>query len=295
MSASPSVLFIGLGNMGFPMAVNLKNKNFSVTGFDINQDIVKNFSNQGGQVAESLEILKTQSFDFIISMLPSGHHVENLFAGEKGIFADIKQSTLIIDCSTIDIKTSQKISSIATEKKLKILDAPVSGGTKGAANATLTFIVGGEAEDLKKANPILQAMGKNIFHAGAHGLGQAAKMCNNMLLATHMIGTAEAIKLGKDVGISPKTLSTIMQSSSGKNWSLEFYNPCPDVMEGVPANNSYSGGFAVDLMVKDLTLAKDAQKNSHFPLGEKVFDIYKKHQQDGCGKKDFSSIFELKS
>lgn len=294
MSITPSVLFIGLGNMGFPMAINLKNKNFIVTGFDINPDILKNFNQQGGEITQSLDILKHQSFDFIISMLPSGTHVENLFTGEQGVFSYIKPSTLIIDCSTIDIKTSQYISKLALQKKLKILDAPVSGGTKGAAQATLTFIVGGEAADLEQAKPLLQAMGKNIFHAGAHGLGQAAKMCNNMLLATHMIGTAEAIRLGKDVGLSPKTLSKIMSASSGKNWSLEFYNPCPDVIEGVPSNNSYKGGFAVDLMVKDLTLAKQAQQNSSFPLGKKVFDIYKKHQKEGWGDKDFSSIFKSK-
>lgn len=287
-----SVLFIGLGNMGLPMAANLKNKKFSVTGFDISQNCLQSFSSQGGQVAESLDILKTQSFDFIISMLPSGNHVKNLFTGEQGIFPNISPSSLIIDCSTIDIKTSQEISSIASTKKLKILDAPVSGGTKGATEGNLTFIVGGELADLKKAEPVLQAMGKKIFHAGAHGLGQAAKMCNNMLLATHMIGTAEAIKLGEKVGLSSKVLSEIMGSSSGKNWSLEFYNPCPGVMEGVPSSNSYKGGFAVDLMVKDLTLAKEAQKKFHFPLAEKVFDIYKKHQKKGWGKKDFSSIFK---
>lgn len=278
--------------MGLPMAVNLKNKNFLVTGFDINSDSLKNFSNQGGQVTPSLDILKNQSFDFIISMLPAGKHVKNLFIGVDGVFANTKTSSLIIDCSTIDIKSSKELSQEAFKNNLKILDAPVSGGTKGAAAGTLTFIVGGEAADLKKAEPVLQAMGKNIFHAGAHGLGQAAKMCNNMLLATHMIGTAEAIKLGEKVGLSPKVLSKIMNSSSGKNWSLEFYNPCPDVMKGVPANNSYQGGFAVDLMLKDLTLAKEAIKNTNFPLAEKVFSIYQEHQKKGWGKKDFSSIFK---
>lgn len=294
-----SVLFIGLGHMGLPMALNLKNKKFDVTGFDINQEALTNFTSQEGKSISSLESLSpSDPFDFVISMLPSGAHVKQLFVSKQKVFEKLSSKTLVIDCSTIDVQTSQSISKKANEHNLNILDAPVSGGTKGAKDGTLTFIVGGNDSDLEKATPLLEAMGKNIFRAGSNGMGQAAKMCNNLLLAIHMIGTAEALKLGEAVGLEPKTLSKIMMASSGKNWSLELYNPCPDIMPGVPASKSYEGGFAVDLMVKDLTLAMEAplsEAKATLPLGKKAFDLYKTHQQNGWGKKDFSSIFKLDS
>ena len=279
--------------MGFPMACNLLKKGFSVTGFDLYSSVRPSFEKEGGRWANSLKQSANES-DVIISMLPGGREVENLYIKDQKLFSCLKKGTLVIDCTTADPEIIRKVTAESKKYSLNMVDAPVSGGTAGAAQGTLTFIVGGAESDLEKAKPFLSAMGKNIFHAGKSGDGQAVKICNNMLLAIHMIGTCEALNLGKALGLSVKTLSEIMKASSGNNWSLEKYNPCPGVMKGVPSEREYEGGFAVQLMVKDLSLAmKSADSCGQSPeLGKKVYDLYKEHLEKSFGKKDFSHIFK---
>ncbi|MES2104038.1 MAG: 3-hydroxyisobutyrate dehydrogenase, partial [Pseudomonadota bacterium] len=238
--------------------------------------------------------------DIVITMLPASRHVENLYLGQPdqpGILPHIAEGALVIDCSTIAAQATQKVAQAATARGLQMLDAPVSGGTGGAQVGTLTFIVGGDAASLERARPILSAMGKNIFHAGAHGAGQTAKICNNMLLGILMAGTAEALALGVANGLDPKVLSDIMSKSSGRNWALELYNPYPGVMGNVPSSRGYTGGFGVDLMHKDLGLAAEAALASQAatPMGELARNLYGLHSKAGAGARDFSSILELLS
>jgi 3-hydroxyisobutyrate dehydrogenase len=290
--------FIGIGNMGRPMALNLHKAGFSVQVFDVSAAAMAEASKEGMRVAASIVDCVTD-VDFVVTMLPSGKHVEELYLGKKGILETVRAGTVLIDSSTIAPVTAQKVgkAAVATNpgKKLEILDAPVSGGTGGAMAGTLTFMVGGNAETFAKAKPILEKMGKNIFHCGESGTGQITKICNNMLLAIHMIGTSEAINLGRNAGIDPKTLSAVMAQSSGRNWSLEVYNPLPGVMENSAATRGYTGGFAVDLMAKDLVLAQEAalQTQTATPLGKVALDLYRMQSRAGKGGLDFSSIIQF--
>lgn len=284
--------FIGLGNMGGPMAANLVKNGHEVKGFDLSDAALKTLENAGGQAASSAETA-VEGADVVITMLPSGKHVAALYSDE--LFRHIKSGALLIDSSTIDAVTARKVALLATSKGCQMIDAPVSGGTAGAQAGTLTFIVGGTNEAFEQAKPILECMGKNIFHAGDSGAGQVAKICNNMLLAIHMIGTSEALNLGVRHGLDPKVLSEIMQKSSGKNWSLELYNPYPGVMENVPSSREYAGGFAVDLMAKDLGLAAEAsiETRTATPMGTTALNLYRMWSEAGNGKIDFSSIIQF--
>jgi 3-hydroxyisobutyrate dehydrogenase len=228
-------------------------------------------------------------------MLPASKHVEALYLGNNGLLKHCPSSALIIDCSTIAADSARRVAHAANELGLSMLDAPVSGGTGGAIAGTLTFIVGGNAEDLARARPLLEKMGKNIFHAGAAGAGQVAKIANNMLLGIAMAGTAEALALGVANGLDPKVLSEIITKSSGCNWSIEKYNPWPGVMENVPASKGYTGGFGVDLMLKDLGLASEAaiSTGSVIALGELARNLFALHSSQGNGQLDFSSIVNL--
>ena len=288
------IAFIGLGNMGGPMAQNLLKAGYQVTVFDLSPTAIQTLANAGATVATSAQDA-VRNANIVISMLPASRHVEALYLGENGLLAHIPKGTLVIDCSTIAAQTAINVAKVATSLGLTMLDAPVSGGTGGAIAGTLTFIVGGEATDLERARPILTAMGKNIFHAGGHGAGQTAKICNNMLLGIQMIGTAEALALGVANGLDPHVLSDIMVKSSGRNWSLELYNPYPGVMENVPASRGYSGGFGVDLMLKDLGLATETALNAQasIPLGEMARNLYALHSKAGAGGLDFSSILKI--
>ena len=288
------IAFIGLGNMGGPMAQNLLKAGYQVTVFDLSPTAIQTLANAGATVATSAQDA-VRNANIVISMLPASRHVEALYLGENGLLAHIPKGTLVIDCSTIAAQTAINVAKVATSLGLTMLDAPVSGGTGGAIAGTLTFIVGGEATDLERARPILTAMGKNIFHAGGHGAGQTAKICNNMLLGIQMIGTAEALALGVANGLDPHVLSDIMVKSSGRNWSLELYNPYPGVMENVPASRGYSGGFGVDLMLKDLGLATETALNAQasIPLGEMARNLYALHSKTGAGGLDFSSILQI--
>lgn len=276
------------------MAANLLKAGHEVTVFDLSADAVAKLQSQGASVAASASEAAKQK-DIVVSMLPAGKHVESVYLAEGGILSVVSNETLLIDSSTIDAATAKKVALACADKGVQFIDAPVSGGVGGAQAGTLTFIVGGEKDAFDKAEPILSAMGKNIFHAGDHGAGQVAKICNNMLLSILMCGTAEALQLGVDHGLDPKVLSDIMLQSSGRNWTLELYNPCPDVMENVPSSNNYQGGFMVDLMAKDLGLAMDAAlgSQSSTPLGTLARSLYAMHSLQGNGKLDFSSIFQM--
>jgi 3-hydroxyisobutyrate dehydrogenase len=284
--------FIGLGNMGGHMARNLlaAEAGHRLGVFDVVPELMAAVSD-ADSCASVAELSRNR--DVIISMLPAGRHVREVYLGPDGVLAHAADGTLLIDCSTIDPVTARDVARAAAERGLGMLDAPVSGGTAGAQAGTLTFIVGGEAAVLARARPLLEAMGRNIFHAGAAGAGQIAKICNNMLLAIHMAGTSEALALGVANGLDPAVLSDIMKQSSGGNWSLNVYNPYPGVMEGVPASRGYTGGFLVDLMTKDLQLAMDTAEGSRsaVPLGSLAKNLYRLHQQENdAGRLDFSSI-----
>jgi 3-hydroxyisobutyrate dehydrogenase len=290
----PKIAFIGLGNMGAPMAHNLLKAGYAVNVFDLVQATMDNIEQAGATQASSAPDV-VQNADVVISMLPAGKHVESLYIGENGLINHLKADALVIDSSTIDASTAKVVASKLAEKNIHFIDAPVSGGVGGATAGTLTFIVGGKEQDYAAALPILQAMGKNIFHAGDHGAGQVAKICNNMLLSVLMLGTSEALQMAIDNGLDPKVMSDIMLQSSGRNWTLELYNPCPDVMPNVPSSNDYQGGFMVDLMKKDLGLAMDTglKSQSSTPMGALAQSLYNIHSMQGSGQLDFSSIFNL--
>ncbi|KKO45286.1 3-hydroxyisobutyrate dehydrogenase [Arsukibacterium ikkense] len=288
------VAFIGLGNMGGPMAINLVKAGHDVSAFDLSAAALAQVQAEGAKVASSA-IDAVTGADYVISMLPAGKHVIGLYLGEQGIASAISKQALVIDCSTIDADSARKVGAGLAEQGIAFIDAPVSGGVGGAKAGTLTFIIGGTAADFENAKTVLGNMGKNLFHAGDVGAGQVAKICNNMLLSILMAGTSEALQMGIDNGLDPKTLSEIMLKSSGRNWTLELYNPCPDVLPNVPSSNGYQGGFMVDLMAKDLGLALEAatQSGSSTPMGALARNLYVTHQRAGNGKLDFSSIFKM--
>jgi 3-hydroxyisobutyrate dehydrogenase len=285
--------FIGLGNMGGPMALNLLKVGHQVRVFDLSAAALDTARAAGAIVAAS-PAAAVEGAEAVVSMLPASKHVEGVYLGDQGLLASIAPGTLVIDCSTIAPASSRKVADAAKARGIDFIDAPVSGGTAGAAAGTLTFIVGGAADLLERARPYLSVMGKNIFHAGGNGAGQVAKICNNMLLGIHMAGSAEALALGVANGLDPKVLSDIMVKSSGRNWSLELYNPWPGVMDNVPASRGYTGGFGSALMLKDLGLAAEAATaaGSAIPLGELARNLYQLHCQDEGGL-DFSSIVNL--
>ena len=289
------IAFIGLGNMGLPMALNLLKAGHLVTGFDLVKSQLDLFTAAGGAIAPDLKTAAKDA-EVLISMLPASKHVEGLYLGEEGLLANTNPKTLLIDCSTISPKVAQAVATKAKAKGFAMIDAPVSGGTAGAQAGTLTFMVGGDASDVERAHPLLEKMGKNIFHAGASGAGQTVKVCNNMILGIQMLGTSEALRLGIANGIDPKVLSDIISKSSGRNWALELYNPCPGLMENVPSSKGYAGGFGVDLMLKDLGLAVENAEGlgASVPLGELAKQLYETHSKAGNGQLDFSSVFNLK-
>ncbi|MFY8297435.1 3-hydroxyisobutyrate dehydrogenase [Pseudoalteromonas sp. SS15] len=288
--------FIGLGNMGGPMAINLVKAGHEVRVFDLSPDAIATLVEAGATAVNAVEEV-CENADFVVSMLPAGKHVKAIYTGENGLVNHLNKSTLVIDCSTIDAESAQFVGKALGEAGIKFVDAPVSGGVAGAAAGTLTFIVGGSTACFELANTILPNMGKNIYHAGDIGAGQVAKICNNMLLSILMAGTSEALQMGIDHGLDPKVLSEIMLNSSGRNWTLELYNPCPDVLENVPSSNGYKPGFMVDLMAKDLGLAQQAaqQTNSATPMGALAKNLYNLMQNQGKGAEDFSAIFKLYS
>ena len=288
------IAFIGLGNMGAPMAINLHKAGHSVKAFDLSADALAKVKAEGLQVASSAQDA-VQGAEAVITMLPASQHVEGLFLSSGNLLASIAKGALVIDSSTIAAATSQKVAKAAEAAGIDFIDAPVSGGTGGAIAGTLTFMVGGTDAQLQRARPLLEKMGANIFHAGAVGAGQTAKICNNMLLGILMVGTSEAIALGVANGLDPKVLSEIMRRSSGGNWALEKYNPFPGVHENAPASKGYAGGFGTDLMLKDLGLSQEnaTAVKASTPLGGMARAIYAAHSIAGHGGEDFSSVIKM--
>ena len=282
--------FIGLGNMGLPMANNISKAGIKVNAFDLSEKALIHAENLGMSIKQDSKGV-LEDIDALITMLPNGSSVEKIFL-EDNLLEVINKRTLIIESSTISPGISKKISTIAKNHGISMLDAPVSGGVKGAELGNLTFIVGGSQADLEKGLSLFKIMGDKIFYAGESGSGQIAKLCNNMLLAVHMCGTAETLALGVNNGLDPVVLSEIMKNSSGGNWSLEKYNPYPGVMETAPASENYSGGFLNSLMLKDLKLASELAlgSKSTTPMGKLAMQLYEEMMDDGFGTLDFSSI-----
>lgn len=290
-----TVAFFGCGNMGAPMARNLIKAGYTVRVFDLNKALAEALVADGAQLAGSAADA-VQGADTVITMLPHDAAVEGVYLNtETGLLAQLAAGKLVIDCSTVSPECAKKVSAEAHARGIAMIDAPVSGGVAGAAAATLSFLCGGEAADVERAKPFLAAMGKNTLYAGGAGAGAVAKICNNMLLAIHMIGTCEALQMGVDNGLDPAVLSDILLKSSGRNWSLELYNPWPGVMENSAASRDYSGGFQTDLMNKDLGLAMEAaqQSKSVTPMGALAKQLYALHAAQGNGKLDFSSIVKM--
>ena len=290
------IAFIGLGNMGGPMALNLLKAGHALRVFDLNRPAVAE-AVSAGAVAAADAAEAVHDAEVVVSMLPASRHVEGLYLGENGLLGKIPAGTLVIDCSTIAPASARKVAGAAGDRGLAMLDAPVSGGTAGAQAGTLTFIVGGPDATLERARPYLQAMGKNIFHCGDSGAGQVAKLCNNMALGAIMAVTGEAIALGVAHGLDPKVLSGMMAVSTGRSWATEVCNPWPGVLDNAPASRGYAGGFGNDLMLKDLGLAAEAAMGvgASIPMGELARNLYAMNSCAGNGRLDFSSVVKLVS
>ncbi len=286
--------FIGLGNMGGPMAANLVKAGHTVRGYDLAAAAVEKFAGLGGHQAGSMAEA-VRGADVVITMLPAGQHVREAYLGEGGILAAAASHALLIDCSTIDVDSARAVGSAAAEKGLAMVDAPVSGGVGGAEAATLTFMVGGPEEAFAKAQPYLAAMGKTIVHTGASGTGQAAKICNNMILGISMIAVCEAFALAEKLGLDHQKLFDVSSKSSGQCWSLTTYCPVPGPVPTSPANRDYKAGFTAAMMLKDLKLAQDASAavGAQTPLGAEAEALYSRFAEAGHGSVDFSGIIKM--
>jgi 3-hydroxyisobutyrate dehydrogenase len=288
------VAFIGLGHMGAPMARNLLKAGHNLVVYDVVARNVEALTSVGAIAAGSAKDAASKG-ELVITMLPSSPHVKSVYLGADGVLAGVAKGTTLIDSSTIDPHTAREVITAAAEHGNPMADAPVSGGTGGAEAGTLTFMVGGATDVFERIAPLLRHMGKNIVHCGAAGTGQVAKICNNMLLGISMIGVSEAMNLGASLGIDPKVLAGIINTSSGRCWSSDTYNPYPGVMENVPASRGYTGGFGADLMLKDLGLATDAAKLSKQPvmMGALAQQLYQTLSAQGAGAQDFSAVINL--
>jgi 3-hydroxyisobutyrate dehydrogenase len=282
------VAFIGLGNMGGPMAANLVKSGHKVVAFDLVADARNQAEADGASLAESA-VGSVKGADVVITMLPAGKHVLSVW---NEVVPSMAKGALIIDCSTIDVESAKQAHALAAKHGAASIDAPVSGGTGGAKGATLTFMCGGEDKAFATAKPVLENMGKKIVHCGGAGAGQAAKICNNMILGISMIAVSEAFALGEKLGLTHQALFDVASTSSGQCWSLTTYCPVPGPVPTSPANNDYRPGFATALMLKDLTLAQDAANaaGAATPLGKHAQEIYKAFETTGNGGVDFSGI-----
>lgn len=285
------IAFIGLGHMGLPMAKNLLKAGHDVYGFDLQSSALEHFAQAGGQVCASLAEAASGQ-EVLITMLQSGTQVKHVCLGEEGVFAHAKAGALYMDCSSIDVQSSRDIHSEAQESGLLVVDAPVSGGVAGAEAATLTFMVGGEDKAFAIAEKWLRIMGKTIIHTGAAGSGQAAKICNNMILGISMIAVSEAFTLAQQLGLAPKKLFEVVNHASGQCWVMSKYPPLPDLLDNVPANKGYQPGFSAQMMLKDLNLSQQAAQSvaAGTPLAARARDIYQQFIDSGAGHLDFSAI-----
>ena len=289
---SELIAFIGIGNMGSPMAENLVKAGKNVKVFDTSESVVKKAKEKKLEVAKNLDELITNEVTTVITMLPEGKNSKEVYLGDNGIISKVSKNCLLVDCSTIDIQTSIEIGKKASEKEIKMIDAPVSGGVMGAQKATLNIMVGGTNESFDLALPLLKIMGKNIFHAGGLGSGNGAKICNNMSLGITMIAASESLMLAKRLNIDIKKVHEIMKNASGNSWPISVYPPLPGLIEGTPSNNNYRPGFSAGMMNKDLKLANECAKqvNASTPLGTMALNIYNKFCEEGNDNKDFSAI-----
>jgi 3-hydroxyisobutyrate dehydrogenase len=286
--------FIGLGNMGGPMAANLIKAGHSLKVFDLSQAAVAKLAGAGVAVTSSASEA-AKDVEAVITMLPAGQHVRDTYLGPQGLIAAAAPGSLLIDCSTIDVATAREVSAAAAAAGHEMLDAPVSGGTGGAQAGTLTFMAGGSDTAFARAQPILSCMGKTVIHAGGPGNGQAAKICNNMILGISMIGVSEAFALGEKLGLTHQTLFDIASKSSGQCWSLTSYCPVPGPVPTSPANRAYAAGFTAAMMLKDLKLAQAASRDvsANTPLGAEAAALYALFESHGGGALDFSAIFKF--
>ncbi|SMH28369.1 3-hydroxyisobutyrate dehydrogenase [Azospirillum lipoferum] len=286
--------FIGLGNMGGPMAANLVKAGHSVRGFDLVPAAIEAAREAGVAIGASPADVAREA-DIVITMLPSGKHVLGVYDGAEGIVAAARPGALLIDSSTIDVDSARKAHALAAAKGAASLDAPVSGGVGGAAAGTLTFMAGGEADAFERARPVLEAMGKKIVLCGGAGAGQAAKICNNMILGISMIGVCEAFVLAEKLGLSHQSLFDVASTASGQCWSLTSYCPVPGPVPASPANRDYQPGFAAALMLKDLKLAQEASQSAGAPtpLGAAATQLYAMMAAAGEGGADFSGIIRM--
>jgi 3-hydroxyisobutyrate dehydrogenase len=285
-----TIAFIGLGNMGGPMAANLVKAGHKVVAFDLVEASRNQAKSDGAEIADSAAA-SVKGAEVVITMLPAGKHVLTVW---NEVVPAMTRGTLIIDCSTIDVESSKQAHALAAKHGVSSIDAPVSGGTGGAKGATLTFMCGGDEKAFAAAKPVLEKMGKKIVHCGAAGAGQGVKICNNMVLAISMIGVSEAFALAEKLGLSHQAVFDVVSTSSGQCWALTSYCPVPGPVPASPANNGYKPGFATALMVKDLTLAQDAAKSvgAATPLGKQAQEIYKTFDAAGHGGVDFSGIIQ---
>ncbi len=286
-----TIAFIGLGNMGGPMAVNLTKAGHQVKGFDLAEASRRQAQDDGVAIAPSATEAVADA-DVVITMLPAGKHV---IAVWTDILPHVKAGALVVDCSTVDVESARKAHEMAQARGLLSLDAPVSGGVGGAKGATLTFMAGGSDEAFAKAQPILAQMGKRVVHCGGSGAGQAAKICNNMILGVSMIGVAEAFVLAEKLGLSHQALFDVASTSSGQCWSLTTYCPVPGPVPTSPANNDYKPGFAAALMLKDLRLSQDAARSAgaETPMGAEAEKLYELFNESGHEGVDFSGIINF--
>lgn len=290
------IAFIGLGNMGAPMARHLLKAGHALAVHDLNMAAVDGLVAEGARRCGSPAEAATDA-ELVLTMLPASAHVEKVLVGDQGVLSAIQAGVPIVDCSTIDPATVRRLAQLARAQGNDLVDAPVSGGTGGAVAGTLTFMVGASDNLFAKIQPVLQHMGRRIVHCGDVGNGQVAKICNNLVLGISMIAVSEAMALGVNQGIDAKVLADIINASSGRCWSSDTYNPYPGIIETVPASKGYQGGFGVDLMLKDLGLAAEAARQSHHPLpmGALAQQLYQVWSLQGKGHLDFSSIIQLLS
>jgi 3-hydroxyisobutyrate dehydrogenase len=286
-----SIGFIGLGNMGLPMAQNLIKAGHALTGFDISEYSTDRLAADGATAARSVAAA-CEDAEIVITMLPAGKHVREVYLGKDGVLAAVASGTLLIDSSTIDVETAREVARAALGEGLAMIDAPVSGGVAGAQAATLTFMVGGPDAAFASARPVLEKMGKTIVHAGGAGNGQAAEICNNMILGASMIVVSEAFLLAEKLGLDAQKLFDIASKSSGQCWSMTSYCPVPGPVPTSPANRDYKAGFTAAMMLKDLKLAQDAARavRAATPLGAGAAAVYEQFVDSGDADVDFSGI-----
>ncbi len=288
------IAFIGLGNMGLPMAQNLIKAGHQVEGVDVNPAALDKLKAAGGTSVETAKTAGARA-DVVITMLPAGKQVRDVYLGANGIIENANAGTLLIDCSTIDVETARAVAKAAEQKGLLMIDAPVSGGVTGAAAGTLTFMCGGSTQAFTRAQSILEKLGKTIVHAGGSGNGQAAKICNNMILGVSMIAVSEAFVLAEKLGLDHQKLFDISSKSSGQCWAMTSYCPVPGLVPTSPANRDYQPGFTAAMMLKDLQLAQDAAKaaGAKTELGADAAKLYSRYAESGEAGRDFSGIIRM--